>query len=230
MSCLAASIGADTYPMHETSFSMCGAHHVAAGGGKLHELGARILVLEAGDVRGDVVNLLVRFRVMDIGKAFLSTQDLSRCGWETVFPADFGDAYLVRKASGACQHHAREEKVCWYLRVKLKLHNELLPHAEVEEVLEVMSLDRGAGVRPVQEGGRSSSSGPAVPEDIEESAGEKACGTIGQRRTRKSTQLAGMQCSEPGVASVALAVSECISIVQEEKKPRFQRLPLTTVA
>ena len=33
---------------------------------KLHELGARILGLEAGDVRGDVVNLLVRFRVMDI--------------------------------------------------------------------------------------------------------------------------------------------------------------------
>ena len=63
---------------------MCGGHHVAAGGGELHEFGARILGLEAGDARGDVVNLLVRFRVMDIGKALLSTQDLSRCGWETV--------------------------------------------------------------------------------------------------------------------------------------------------
>ena len=61
-------------------------------------LGARILGLEAGDVRGDVVNLLVRFRVMDIGKALLSTQDLSWCGWETVFPADCGDASFVRKA------------------------------------------------------------------------------------------------------------------------------------
>ena len=73
MSCLPASIGADTYPLHETRLSMRGGHHVAAGGGKLHELGARILGLEAGDVRGDVVNLLVRFRVMDIGKALLST-------------------------------------------------------------------------------------------------------------------------------------------------------------
>ena len=78
---------------------MCGGHHVAAGGGKLHELGAKILGLEAGDVRGDVVNLLVRFRVMDIDKAPLSTEDLSRCGWETV-SADCGDACLVRKASG----------------------------------------------------------------------------------------------------------------------------------
>ena len=49
---------------------MCGGHHVA------HEFGARILGLEAGDERGDVVNLLVRFRVMDTGKALLSTQDL----------------------------------------------------------------------------------------------------------------------------------------------------------
>ena len=31
-----------------------------------------------------------------------------------------------------------------------------------------MSLDRGAGVWPVEEGGGSSSSGPAVPEDVEE--------------------------------------------------------------
>ena len=44
---------------------MCGGHHVAAGVGKLYELGARILGLEAANVRGDVVNLLVRFRVMN---------------------------------------------------------------------------------------------------------------------------------------------------------------------
>ena len=82
VSCLAANIGVD-YPLHETRLNMGGGHHVAAVGGKLHELGARILGLEAGDVRGDVVNLLLRFTVMDIGKALLSTQDLSRCGWET---------------------------------------------------------------------------------------------------------------------------------------------------
>ena len=45
-------------------------------------------------MQGDVVNLLVRFRVMSISKALLSTQDLSRCGWETVFPAGSGHAYL----------------------------------------------------------------------------------------------------------------------------------------
>ena len=99
VSCLLVKIDADTYPLHETRLSMCGGHHVAAGGGKLHELGARILGLEAANVRGDVVNLLVRFRVMNISKALLSTRDLSRCGWETVFPASCGDAYLVKKAS-----------------------------------------------------------------------------------------------------------------------------------
>ena len=147
---------------------MCGGHHVAAGGGKLHELGARILGLEAGDVRGDFVNLLVRFRVMDIGKALLSTQDLFRCGWETVFPADSGDAHLVRKASGT-RITVVKKRCAWYLRVKFRPHSEL-PYAEGEEFLEVMSLDRGAGVRPVEGGGSSSSSGPAVPEDAEESA------------------------------------------------------------
>ena len=55
--CLPVNIGVDTYPLHETRLSMGGGHHVTAGGGKLHELGARILGLEAGDVRGDVVNL-----------------------------------------------------------------------------------------------------------------------------------------------------------------------------
>ena len=47
MSCLPASTNADTYPLHETRLSTCGGHHTAAGGGKLHELGARILGLEA---------------------------------------------------------------------------------------------------------------------------------------------------------------------------------------
>ena len=86
---------------------------------KLHDLGARILGLEAANVRGDVVNLLVRFRVMNIGRALLSTQDLSRCGWETVFPADRGNAYLVRKASDT-RITLVKKRCAWYLRVKLQ--------------------------------------------------------------------------------------------------------------
>ena len=120
LSCLLANIGADRYPLHETRLSMCGGDHVAAGGGKLHELGARILVLEAADVRGDVVNMLVHFRVLDMGKTLLSTQDLSRCGWETVFSADCGDAYLVRNASGT-RITLVKKRCAWYLRVKLDL-------------------------------------------------------------------------------------------------------------
>ena len=142
---------------------MCEGHHVAAGGGKLYELGARILGLEAGDVRGNMVNLLVRFRVMNIGKALLSTQDLSRCGWETVFPADCGGAYLVRKASGT-RLTLMKKRCAWYLRAKLKPHSEL-PFKEGEEFLEVMSMDKAQAFclwekEEVQ----------GVPEDVEESA------------------------------------------------------------
>ena len=126
--CFPLNIGADTYPLHETRLSMCGGHHVSAGGGKLHELGARILGLEAVNVRGDVVNLLVRFRVMNIGKALLSTQDLSRCGWETVFPAGCGNPYLVRKASDT-RITLVKKRCAWYLRVKLKPDTEL-PYIE----------------------------------------------------------------------------------------------------
>ena len=86
---------------------MCGGHHVAAGGGKLHELAARILGLEAENGRGDVVNLLVRFRVLNTGKALLSTQDLSRWGrqWKCV----------SRQESLEHSHHAREETLCMVL-------------------------------------------------------------------------------------------------------------------
>ena len=34
VSCFLVNIGADTYPLHETRLSMCGGHHVAAGGGQ----------------------------------------------------------------------------------------------------------------------------------------------------------------------------------------------------
>ena len=150
VSCLSASIGADTYPLHETTLSMCGGHHVAAGGGKPYEQGARILGLEAGDVRGEAVNLLVRVGSWKLVKRFCRHKILAAVAWETVFPADCGDAYLVKKASGISVTLVRK-RCAWYLRVKLKPHSEL-PYAEDTEFMEVMSLDRAAGVRPVQEG------------------------------------------------------------------------------
>ena len=113
------------------------------------------------------MNLLVRFSVMNIGNALLSTQDLSRCGWETVFPANCGNAYLVRKASDI-RVTLVQKRCVWYLRVKLKPHSELA-YNEGEEFLEVMSMDQRAGVWPVDEGGSSGSSGPTIPEDVEES-------------------------------------------------------------
>ena len=229
VSCLPVNIGADTHPLHETRLSMCGGHHVAAGGGQVHELGARILGLEAANVRVDVVNLLVRFRVMNIGKAILSTQDLSRCGWEMVFPAGCGDAYLIRKASDT-RITLVKKRCAWYLRVKLKPHNEL-PYTESEEFLEVMLMNQRAGVWLVDEGGSSGSSGPAIPEDVEESEPVKklVAPTAQQQQTEKSARPVGMQCSKLGVASVASDVAECISIAPVEERPRFQRLPLTTV-
>ena len=165
--CLPSNIGADTYPQHETKFSMCGGHHVADGGGKLHEFGARILGLETDDVLGNMVNLLVRFGVISIGRALLSTQDLSRCRWETVFPAGCGDANSIRKASNT-RITLVKKRCAWYLRAKLKPHQKL-PFTEGEEFLEVMSMAQGAGVWLVFEGGSSSSSGPMYPEDVEES-------------------------------------------------------------
>ena len=98
VSSLPVCVDADSFPLHETKLGMCGGHHMAARGRKLHGLGARVLGLEAQDVRGNVATLLARFGVMDTGKALLSTHDLRRCGWETVFPADRCDAFLVRKA------------------------------------------------------------------------------------------------------------------------------------
>ena len=167
---------------------------------------------------------------MNVGKALLSTQDLSRCGWETVFPAGCGDAHLVRKASDT-RITLVKKRCARYLRVKLKPHSEL-PHSEGEEFLkEVMSMDQRAGVWPVEEGGGSGSSGPAVPEDVEEGEPVKklVTPTAPTASDEKSTQPVGMQCSELGVASVASDVAECISIVPLEERPLSQRLPLTRV-
>ena len=43
VSCFPVNIGADTYPLDEMRLRMVGVHHATAGGGKLHELSARIL-------------------------------------------------------------------------------------------------------------------------------------------------------------------------------------------
>ena len=110
VSCLPANIGPDTCPLHGTWLSMCGGHHVAASGGKSYGLGARILGLEAGGVRGNMANLLVRFRVMNIGQALLSTQDLSRCGGETT--AECSELGVASAASDEveCINIVREEE------------------------------------------------------------------------------------------------------------------------
>ena len=113
VSCLPSNIGVDTYPLHETKLSMCGGDHVAAGGGKLHEFGAIILGLETDDVRGNMVNLLVRFRVMEIGKAPINTRSQ---------PLRMGNGLSGRlrgctldQESIEHSHHAREETVCMVL-------------------------------------------------------------------------------------------------------------------
>ena len=194
VSCFPASIGADTHPLHETRLSMCS---------KLHVLGARILGWKAANVRSDVVNLLVRFRVMNIGKAVLSTQDLSRCGCETVFPADCGNAYLVRKASDT-RITLVMKRCAWYLRDKLKPHNEL-PYTASQEFLEVVSMDQRAGVWLVEEGEGSGSSGQAVPEDVEESElCEKACGADSSNSNRPRRAHGQWACSVQNLVSRVL--------------------------
>ena len=119
-------------------------------------------------MRGDVVNVLVRFRAMNIGKA-LQSDTRSEPLWlgRRSSLLDSGNAYLVRKASDT-RTTLVKKRCAWYLRVKLEPHSEL-PYNESEEFLEVMSMDQRAGVWLVEEGGGSGSSGPAVPEDVEES-------------------------------------------------------------
>eukprot|EP00959_Pyramimonas_sp_CCMP1952_P224549 4695340-Pyramimonas_sp.AAC.1 len=79
---------------------------------------------------------------MDIAKASLATDDLSRCQWETVFPADGGGAYILRRASGTRINLVRKRRA-WYLRVRLKPHEDL-PFTSAQELSEVASMeDRG---------------------------------------------------------------------------------------
>ena len=66
------------------------------------------------------------------------------------------------------------------------------------------------------EGGASSRSGPAVPEEVEEGEPVKklvASTEHQQHQTERSTRPVGMQCSGPGVVSVTSDVAECINIV-----------------
>ena len=148
--------------------------------------------------------------------------------WETVFLAGYGDAYLVRKASDT-RITLVKKRCAWYLRDKLKPHSEL-PYNESEEFLEVVSMDQRAGVWPVEEGGSSGSSGPAVPEDVEESALVKKLVAPTAPNSKRPRRAHGQwTCSEPGVASVASDVADCISIAPVEERPRSQRLPSTTV-
>ena len=58
-----------------------------------------------------------------------------------------------------CQD-AREEKVCLVSESEAQAPQRV--YAEGEEFLEAMSLDRGAGMRPVDGGGSSCNGGPAV--------------------------------------------------------------------
>ena len=70
------------------------------------------------------------------------------------------------------------------------------------------------GVRPVQEGGSSGSSGPAaMSDDVEESAPVK-----------KLVAPSAPTADDREDVSVASDVAECISTVQQEEKPRFWRL------
>ena len=159
---------------------MCGGYHIAAGGGKLKELCARILGLEAEDVRGDVVNLLVRFRSWIFGKALLSTQDISRCGWEAVFPTDCGDVYLDRKASGT--HITRRERK--FART--------LSHLAEKILFMIKGVTTGiARVEPRWEDGDF----PCVPDRSDESyvGTERGVHKVWTLRRRKATERADLK-------------------------------------
>ena len=114
--------------------------------------------------------------------------------------------------------HAHEKEVCLVCESETQT-SQRVAIQEGEEYLEVMSMDQGACVLLVGEGGSSSSTVTEVPEDVEESA---------PVQNEKNTQPVDIQSSELGVASAASDEVECCNIVQEEVKPRFQQLPLTT--
>ena len=79
-------------------------------------------------------------------------------------------------------------------------------------------MDERAGVWLVEEGGSSSSSGPAVPKDVEESELVKklVAPTAPTATDREEHTASGHAVSEFGVSSVASDVAECINLVQEE--------------
>ena len=170
-------------------------HHVVAGGGKL----------QAGGVRGDCCELAAAIHSQGHWrKHFCRREILANVAGRTVFLAGCGDAYLVRRASGTCITLVKKRCV-WYLRAKFKPRSEL-PYAEGEEFMEVMLLDRGAGVRPVQ-GGISNSRNPAaISNNVEESAPvEKACGAISLNRGRQGRAHSQRACCVQDLVVVSVA-------------------------
>ena len=87
-------------------------------------------------------------------------------------------------------------------------------------------MDQRACVWPVEEGGGSSSSGPAVPEDVEESEPVKKARGADSTNSNKPRRAHGQwACSVQNLVSrvlVASDVADCISIVPVEEKPRPQ--------
>ena len=113
------------------------------------------------------------------------------------------NAYLVRKASDT-RITLVKKRCAWYLRVKLKPHDEL-PCSKGEEFLELMTMDQRAGVWPVEEGGGSSSSGPAVPEDVEKGdLVKKACGADSTNSNRPRRAHGQRACSVQNLVSRVL--------------------------
>ena len=82
--------------------------------------------------------------------------------------ADCGDAYFVRNASDT-RITLVKKRSAWYLRVKLKPHNELPCIAKVKSSWRWCrwTREQACGLWKKVEG--SGSSGPAVPKDVEES-------------------------------------------------------------
>ena len=136
----------ESYGIEHDAFSRGGGYYLAAGGGKLYDSGSKTLNLEGrcGGERpksdGDLaVRLVARFKVLDVGKALLSTHDLSECGWKTVFPdTDHDAAYIVHKASGTRLDLLKKRRA-WYLGVRL-----LPPDADVKPGHLHLTPPRGA--------------------------------------------------------------------------------------
>ena len=130
---------------------------------------------------------------------------------------------VVRKASGTRITLVRK-RCAWGLRLKLKPHSEL-PCAEGDEFMEVLALDRGAGVRLVQEGSSSCMQWTCGARRRQGgSAREKLVASSSPTAADREEHIAMHQ---HRAMRSGLGVAECIVIVQLKENPRFRRLPLT---